>query len=143
MIRRRSRVRRIAKWTGLVVCVVIVAAWVVSLSRLIAYSFGFVAVGLVFGGLSIQPMNSGFVGFFQGRYSANYVLLIPQRQELTAPVPYPGVSIPLWIPFLLIAIPTVIAWRRGRPPPHGHCKNCGYDLTGNVSGRCPECGEAT
>lgn len=21
-----------------------------------------------------------------------------------------------------------------------HCKNCDYDLTGNVSGRCPECG---
>ena len=29
-----------------------------------------------------------------------------------------------------------------RPPP-GHCQKCGYDLTGNVSGRCPECGEAT
>jgi hypothetical protein len=22
----------------------------------------------------------------------------------------------------------------------GHCKNCGYDLTGNISGVCPECG---
>lgn len=21
-----------------------------------------------------------------------------------------------------------------------HCRNCGYDLTGNASGRCPECG---
>ena len=27
-----------------------------------------------------------------------------------------------------------------RPP--GHCQTCGYDLTGNVSGVCPECGEA-
>ncbi|HUU98153.1 MAG TPA: hypothetical protein VM487_20670 [Phycisphaerae bacterium] len=24
----------------------------------------------------------------------------------------------------------------------GLCINCGYDLTGNVSGRCPECGTA-
>ncbi len=24
--------------------------------------------------------------------------------------------------------------------PAGHCRKCGYDLTGNVSGRCPECG---
>lgn len=24
--------------------------------------------------------------------------------------------------------------------PSGHCQNCGYSLTGNVSGRCPECG---
>ena len=22
-----------------------------------------------------------------------------------------------------------------------HCRSCGYDLTGNVSGNCPECGE--
>ena len=27
--------------------------------------------------------------------------------------------------------------RRRRP---GHCPRCGYDLTGNVSGVCPECG---
>jgi len=25
--------------------------------------------------------------------------------------------------------------------PTGHCHRCGYDLTGNVSGVCPECGE--
>lgn len=24
--------------------------------------------------------------------------------------------------------------------PRGLCQGCGYDLTGNVSGRCPECG---
>ena len=24
--------------------------------------------------------------------------------------------------------------------PHGSCGSCGYDLRGNVSGRCPECG---
>jgi hypothetical protein len=24
-----------------------------------------------------------------------------------------------------------------------HCRECGYDLTGNVSGRCPECGTPT
>ncbi|GMU83923.1 MAG: hypothetical protein AMXMBFR47_37930 [Planctomycetota bacterium] len=25
----------------------------------------------------------------------------------------------------------------------GHCASCGYDLTGNESGRCPECGSTT
>ena len=27
-------------------------------------------------------------------------------------------------------------------PPTGQCLTCGYDLTGNVSGVCPECGNA-
>jgi hypothetical protein len=31
-------------------------------------------------------------------------------------------------------------WFRRRPIPPGHCRSCGYDLTGNVSGRCSECG---
>lgn len=26
--------------------------------------------------------------------------------------------------------------------PLGHCQSCGYNLTGNVSGRCPECGQS-
>jgi hypothetical protein len=49
--------------------------------------------------------------------------------------------LPLWIPFALLAIPTTILWLRDRHCfPSGHCQHCGYDLTGNVSGRCPECG---
>ena len=29
-------------------------------------------------------------------------------------------------------------WKRA-----GRCAHCGYDLTGNVSGKCPECGTET
>ena len=29
---------------------------------------------------------------------------------------------------------------RRRPVPLGNCPACAYDLTGNVSGTCPECG---
>jgi hypothetical protein len=50
--------------------------------------------------------------------------------------------IPLWIPFLLFAMPTAFLWwldRRRISP--GHCRQCGYNLTGNLSGVCPECGE--
>ena len=50
--------------------------------------------------------------------------------------------LPLWIPFVLLAIPTLVLWHRDRRcSPTGHCQRCGYDLTGNVSGRCPECGQ--
>ena len=49
--------------------------------------------------------------------------------------------IPLYAPFLGVAVPTLLVWRfwpkPGRP---GHCR-CGYNLRGNTSGVCPECGE--
>lgn len=50
-------------------------------------------------------------------------------------------AMPLWICCLLVSIPTgVLFWRdRRRSPPHC-CQGCGYDLTGNTSGRCSECG---
>jgi hypothetical protein len=54
------------------------------------------------------------------------------------------VRIPLWILLALIALPTAGLWyidRRRCPP--GFCRHCGYNLTGNVSGRCPECGTPT
>ncbi len=52
------------------------------------------------------------------------------------------ISIPLWIPFLVFASPTVYLFQRNRHHiSPGHCQNCGYNLTGNVSGVCPECGE--
>jgi len=49
--------------------------------------------------------------------------------------------LPLWLPLLLLAAGGLAAaWlARCRIPP-GHCAGCGYNLTGNVSGRCPECG---
>ena len=61
---------------------------------------------------------------------------------------YPGfrrynrsVFIELWAIFLLCAISTALLWwRERRYKGDGICKECGYDLTGNVSGICPECG---
>ncbi len=52
---------------------------------------------------------------------------------------------PAWVPVCafgfagwLLARPSIREWRRRSA---GLCGGCGYDLTGNTSGRCPECGE--
>lgn len=49
--------------------------------------------------------------------------------------------VPLWVPLLFAALPTAYAWWRCRRFPPGHCQKCGYDLTGNTTGVCPECGQ--
>jgi len=51
---------------------------------------------------------------------------------------------PLWLPILVLSIPAIFLWKLTwrRRFPTGHCQHCGYDLTGNVSGVCPECGES-
>ncbi len=56
-----------------------------------------------------------------------------------------SLAISLWPPFALFAIYPVIAFTRGPLRRHrrrrrGLCLQCGYNLTGNVTGRCPECG---
>lgn len=55
---------------------------------------------------------------------------------------------PAWLAPALLGLPPIVwlalrarrlyARRRRRP---GACRRCGYDLTGNASGRCPECGQ--
>jgi len=55
-----------------------------------------------------------------------------------------GISAPLWFPPLLFALfPTLMLARRYRGERHVRpegCCVCGYNMTGNVSGVCPECG---
>ena len=51
-----------------------------------------------------------------------------------------GVLIPVFFGMLLggCVYDLIKSYRRRFPA--GHCQRCGYDLTGNVSGVCPECG---
>jgi len=63
----------------------------------------------------------------------------------TQPAPYVRL---VRVPLLVLALGLLI-WpayalvgrlRCKRLAREGHCQGCGYDLTGNVSGVCPECG---
>ena len=61
------------------------------------------------------------------------------------------VAVPHWMPIVLFAAYPVTAlvrglargWRRRHRRKRHRCVKCGYDLRGNVSGACPECGAET
>jgi hypothetical protein len=52
--------------------------------------------------------------------------------------------VPLWLIMVLAislaGLPMLRTAKRRHRRRHGRCVKCGYDLTGNVSGACPECG---
>lgn len=51
---------------------------------------------------------------------------------------------PLWLVAILLLQPVILYLRArtGRAVSSSACRCCSYDLTGNVSGVCPECGTA-
>lgn len=55
-----------------------------------------------------------------------------------------NLAVPHWFVVALLGVTPVTwaaaAWRRRRLRRPGVCRSCGYDLRGNVSGVCPECG---
>ncbi len=61
------------------------------------------------------------------------------------PVVVSFVRVPVWLPTVLLIVAPTIAVIRGpmtqrRRRKRNQCIACGYDLTGNISGRCSECG---
>jgi hypothetical protein len=48
--------------------------------------------------------------------------------------------IPIWMPTVLIVITTISSFYLRSRRQAGQCITCKYDLRGNISGICPECG---
>ncbi len=155
-MRRRSRTRRLAKWVGTVLCMMVLALFVLNALVIVGFSIGPVAGGLQHGGIAVvdsQQASScvlprSLVVFVPQPVGGFRCEVIPASGPWVYQPVIPSVGgkplafIPLWLPLVIVAIPTIWLWWRDRRFPTGHCENCGYDLTGNVSGRCPECGNA-
>ncbi|UCC30567.1 MAG: hypothetical protein JSU86_20505 [Phycisphaerales bacterium] len=73
--------------------------------------------------------------------------LADRRHDRGSYARFVRIGSPFWIPFLVFGIYPAIAfirgplrrWHRRRK---GLCVRCAYNLTGNMSGVCPECGDA-
>ncbi len=146
------------KWTGTIACALIATAALVSGWRHIrAYR----VVGSTRYQLEVCAGALDIVWWgdseTDGHYNGDWDFFIEPRQGAWRLFVFPRgwpfahegeyqwtISTPLSLPLLIALLPTLWLWRLERRQPRvGCCRKCNYDLTGNVFGRCPECGEAT
>ncbi|MHC4094086.1 MAG: hypothetical protein ACYSVY_28060 [Planctomycetota bacterium] len=145
---RPSRLRRVLKWAGLGVCALLVVLWGVSSKRFFFYGAETHLYSLEEGEFLILVVyaRDHSKGFSTGRvFAADENSLFYCESWL--PDIFSGamefaVILPIWMLAVVVAIPTSLLWYRDRRPPKGCCQGCGYNLRGNVSGVCPECGVA-
>ena len=152
-----SRSRYIGKWTGSVVCLLLMGAWLLGVylpwfhSRAVTFHINLYQFALYNGLMTWKDVSEPCSGYSTGDVTTTagdpWWDKAGLRWPRTGwrPGDYSAGYLPLWLPFLIVATPTAILWVRDRRPKHyppGHCRFCGYDLTGNVSGTCPECGTA-
>lgn len=128
-----------------------IACSVVFFSLLVSssfYSYGYVSrrIGILCGearcGLAIASASIANPGWnadknFGFRWEPEFLdRIVPMGATYTVSI----VFLPLWIPMLIAGAAIAYFHRKGRLPNTGHCIKCGYNLNGNRSGVCPECG---
>ena len=145
------RIRRVAKWAGLIASIAIAGAfaaspWIeLSWGRYGEFNHAMLESGAICSDLNWSVRGSPMARnwHYGRRWRAHSPYWLIQRVAVENYVgEFEILVLPLWIPLVLVAIPTSLLWyrdRRRRIPP-GHCSHCGYNLKGNVSGRCSECG---
>ncbi|MCC7294209.1 MAG: hypothetical protein IT449_19270 [Phycisphaerales bacterium] len=130
--RRRHGARRLAVTLCGLSTLALSCTWLVSHALMIGWQGRTISVAAAFGHLRIWRWNATYPSglIVDGAAATMAGWFFPQI-----------VRLPLW-PFalasLLLTIVMIRRMRRGFRA--GCCATCGYDLTGNVSERCPECG---
>src|SRR5262249_648216 len=80
-------------------------------------------------------MRSNLRGKWWGRAPTYHVARAWPRRDVF----WRDVTLPFWLIVPLCGLCLFAAWPRRRVYPRGRCATCGYNLTGNESGKCPEC----
>ena len=96
----------------------------------------------ILAGVVTTGLTAAVCGLFGMPYRVQDALswVVPQgwRNPAFVAARYSTVGLLTGVPGIVVAV--LIARRRLYP--RGHCRACGYDQQGKVSGRCPECGVA-
>lgn len=135
---KTRRLIKFAKWTAVVMFGLSLAAWLIASKTVcFGYSNGY-GVCFGYGVAYISCEIDNRVCFFEFYEESTWKFGFDQP----ALVLIPNFGISLWFLTLLAFnawLVLCMADRLYRLSP-GLCQNCGYNLTGNTSGRCPECG---
>ncbi|NOX58689.1 MAG: hypothetical protein GXP29_07505 [Planctomycetes bacterium] len=134
----RIKKRRVFKWLGLVLNFFLITAFAASLKISASVYYRGYSVSVRYGCLFMSAENTN-----RNLQFSSWRLIKPMMwthwPEVDTQWRRTRIILPIWIPLLLAAVVTVWLWKWDRPPKSG-CVKCGYNLTGNVSGICPECG---
>lgn len=145
---RARRWLRIPRWAGLALCAVLLLAWAASMR----WELQYLRPGAAWS-LALEVANGQIGLFSQDRPffpPPNYRWRfgrVPFNPDWTWDVNLVTrkiwiVILPFWMLLMVAGGATALLWIRWRRPRAGHCPRCDYDLTGNTSGVCPECGQA-
>lgn len=144
---RGARVRRIVRRAGIVACLCFIVATIWSQFATVAMGWDprdgigpavIVEAGgvdLIFDRLRVPPSAAWRFIYHGSRWGWRSRVGAGRQNGVY------WIQVPLWLPLLVVALPTAWLWLRDRRRP-GRCRRCGYDLTGLAGGRCPECGAA-
>ncbi len=137
-----KRKRRSVKWVGVAACAFLLCVWIGTLWSAFGYQAKTVAVDLSVGcfEVSVFPKGTPTQGWFAAwqPYEAYWLPRLIHGRFKTSRTTH--LFVPLWIPLLLVGTATILAFRHDRRFAPGHCQTCGYDLRGEFSTGCPECG---
>lgn len=87
--------------------------------------------------------NPPYLSRYSGLSALGYMGSVPPLAQPPATQPTQLFLLPFWMILLPLMVVTVITNRRAFRLEPGACVVCGYDLTHNTLGRCPECGKAS
>lgn len=148
------------KWSATALALAVLLAWPLGLLEWRTWQHGYrewkisrqIRTGMPLSGvLAIMPPPTRTAGHAGTQYlefqNGEIVVLLDFGERVSQVVVKrpAGPGTPNWLigaGLTLLAAYTGYLWLRDRRPPAGHCPVCAYDLRGNVSGRCPECGTA-
>jgi hypothetical protein len=129
-------------------CVLLAALWATSYLATVTYDGSHAHLRLTKGAVLVfvdrqQTLRSILSGTGWNVYRGIPPVVVGTRGYFTWRGGNIESSLPLGVLIVMLVVPTIVLARPDRRAWIGHCRRCAYDLTGNVSGVCPECGTPT